>query len=218
MYVYVWQLAFSDNTVFFEHLPVLIHWICSSSSLYLLVFHHYVHHSISISPKHYLCIQVNSQSSAVTTLLWTFPVHILCMMCVGIEGIYISRWHIFNFTRNCQMDPQSIWKFPYILTETWCHQTFHFSQFWGKSRLMLTEFAFPGTSWVWAPHLGLSAIWVFLLWNAFLKISYVRASLVAQWLRIHLPMQGTRVEPWSGKIPHAAEQLSPCATTTEPAL
>ena len=23
--------------------------------------------------------------------------------------------------------------------------------------------------------------------------------------------------PWSGKIPHAAEQLSPCATTTEPA-
>ena len=25
-------------------------------------------------------------------------------------------------------------------------------------------------------------------------------------------------EPWSGKIPHAAEQLSPCATTTEPAF
>ena len=24
--------------------------------------------------------------------------------------------------------------------------------------------------------------------------------------------------PWSGKIPHAAEQLSPCATTTEPEL
>ena len=24
--------------------------------------------------------------------------------------------------------------------------------------------------------------------------------------------------PWSGKIPHAAEQLSLCATTTEPAL
>ena len=23
---------------------------------------------------------------------------------------------------------------------------------------------------------------------------------------------------WSGKIPHAAEQLSPCATTTEPVL
>ena len=42
-------------------------------------------------------------------------------------------------------------------------------------------------------------------------------SLVAQWLRIHLPMQGTQVEPWSRKIPHAAEQLSPRATTTEPA-
>ena len=39
----------------------------------------------------------------------------------------------------------------------------------------------------------------------------------AQWLRIRLPMQGTRFETWSGKIPHAAEQLSPWATTTEPA-
>ena len=43
------------------------------------------------------------------------------------------------------------------------------------------------------------------------------ASLVAQWLRICLPLQGTRFEPWSGKIPHAAEQLGPWATITEPA-
>ncbi|XP_067586824.1 protein lin-52 homolog isoform X2 [Pseudorca crassidens] len=40
-------------------------------------------------------------------------------------------------------------------------------------------------------------------------------SLVAQWLRIRLPMQGTRVR---ALVPHAAEQLNPCATTTEPAL
>ena len=26
------------------------------------------------------------------------------------------------------------------------------------------------------------------------------------------------IEPWSGKIPHAAEQLSLCATTNEPEL
>ena len=45
-----------------------------------------------------------------------------------------------------------------------------------------------------------------------------RASLVAQGLRIRLPMQGHGFNPWSGKIPHAAEQLSPCATTTESAL
>ena len=31
-------------------------------------------------------------------------------------------------------------------------------------------------------------------------------------------MQGHGFEPWSGKIPHAAEQLSLCATTTEPVL
>ena len=41
-------------------------------------------------------------------------------------------------------------------------------------------------------------------------------SLVAQWLRIRLPAQETRFDSWSGKIPHAAKQQSPCTTTTEP--
>ena len=45
-----------------------------------------------------------------------------------------------------------------------------------------------------------------------------RASLVAQWLRIRLSMQGTQVRALVRKIPRAVEQLSPCATTTEPAL
>ena len=40
---------------------------------------------------------------------------------------------------------------------------------------------------------------------------------MVQWLRIRLPMQGTRFDPWSEKIPHAMEQLSPRAATTEPA-
>ena len=30
--------------------------------------------------------------------------------------------------------------------------------------------------------------------------------------------RGHGFDPWSGKIPHAAEQLSLCATTTEPLL
>ena len=30
--------------------------------------------------------------------------------------------------------------------------------------------------------------------------------------------RGHGFKPWSGKVPHAMEQLSPCATTTEPAL
>ena len=34
-------------------------------------------------------------------------------------------------------------------------------------------------------------------------------SPVVQWLRIHRPRQGTQFDPWSGKIPHALEQLSP---------
>ena len=44
----------------------------------------------------------------------------------------------------------------------------------------------------------------------------LRTSLVAQWLRIRLSMQGTQVRSLiPEKIPHAAEQLSPRATTTE---
>ena len=31
-------------------------------------------------------------------------------------------------------------------------------------------------------------------------------------------MQETGFDPWYGRIPHAVEQLGPCATTTEPAL
>ena len=46
----------------------------------------------------------------------------------------------------------------------------------------------------------------------------IQASLVVQWLRIHLPMQGHGFEPWSGKIPHATEQLSLCTTITESVL
>ena len=34
--------------------------------------------------------------------------------------------------------------------------------------------------------------------------------------RCHAGLAG--FDPWSRKIPHAVEQLSPCATTTEPAL
>ena len=35
-------------------------------------------------------------------------------------------------------------------------------------------------------------------------------------VRICLPMQGHGFDPWSGKIPHAEEQLSPCTTAIEP--
>ena len=50
------------------------------------------------------------------------------------------------------------------------------------------------------------------------KNHMIGTSLVVQWLRICLPMQGHGLKPWSGKSPHAMEELSPCTTTTEPAL
>ena len=45
-----------------------------------------------------------------------------------------------------------------------------------------------------------------------------QTSLVVQWIRICLPMQGTWVRPWSEKIPHALELLSLCAATTGASL
>ena len=48
------------------------------------------------------------------------------------------------------------------------------------------------------------------------KIFSWQSSLVVQWLRICLPMQGREFDPWSGKIPHASGQLNLCAATTEP--
>ena len=40
--------------------------------------------------------------------------------------------------------------------------------------------------------------------------------MVVQWLKILLPMQGTQVQSLVWEDRHAAEQLSSCATTTEP--
>ena len=51
-----------------------------------------------------------------------------------------------------------------------------------------------------------------------LKSSQKGTSLVAQWLESICQCRGHGFDPWSGKIPHAAEQLSLCATTTEPVL
>ena len=46
------------------------------------------------------------------------------------------------------------------------------------------------------------------------KQEYLFRTSVVQWLRIHLPVQG-QFDPWSRKITHAAEQLSPQAAITE---
>ena len=43
-----------------------------------------------------------------------------------------------------------------------------------------------------------------------IKIIPPGTSLVVQWLRVHLPMQDTRVQCLVGKIPHIVGHLSPC--------
>ena len=42
-------------------------------------------------------------------------------------------------------------------------------------------------------------------------------SLVVQWLRIHLAIQGMQILSlgWETKIPYTEEQLSPCPTSRE---
>ena len=91
--------------------------------------------------------------------------------------------------------------------------------------------------WATADTLALWRVEVSMLWHhmcimgnpvlvkhsTWLKKKYfskgiTRASLVVQQLRILLPMQGHRFNPWSRKILHAMGQLSPCTTSTEPVL
>ena len=54
--------------------------------------------------------------------------------------------------------------------------------------------------------------------NTSSKKSSLGTSLVAQWLRIHLPMQRMQVQlpVWGTKILHAMEQLSPCLQLKKP--
>ena len=47
---------------------------------------------------------------------------------------------------------------------------------------------------------------------------YLGTSLVAQWLRILLPVQGTWVQPLVRKIPRAKKKLNPGGTTMEPTV
>ena len=46
----------------------------------------------------------------------------------------------------------------------------------------------------------------------------VKTSLVVHWLRICMLRQGTWVRSLARDSPRAVEQLSPCASTTEPVL
>ena len=46
----------------------------------------------------------------------------------------------------------------------------------------------------------------------------MKTFLVARWVRICLQCRRHGFDPWSGRIPHASEQPSPCATTAEPML
>ena len=56
------------------------------------------------------------------------------------------------------------------------------------------------------------------MWPRCLKIKGPGASLVVLWLRACLAMEGTRVQSLVGEDPTCHEELSPCATITEPVL
>ena len=71
---------------------------------------------------------------------------------------------------------------------------------------------FPGGMWM-RIHLKRETIKK----NIAIDIKYVLKKMNKTILcNIHLPMQGTWFNPWSGKIPHISEQLSLCDTAAEP--
>ena len=52
---------------------------------------------------------------------------------------------------------------------------------------------------------------IIMIVKGYIKINY-GAPLMAQWLWICLQRRGHQMNPWSGKIPHAAEHLGLCTT------
>ena len=69
--------------------------------------------------------------------------------------------------------------------------------------MLLLEFSLPSNSWIFCPVKN-APMWWLPWWRSGLEFA--------------CQCRGHRLESWSGKIPHAREQLSPCTTTTEPAL
>ena len=96
---------------------------------------------------------------------------------------------------------------PCISYKTLVHWSKLSSPKMGK-HIMLSHPETPPSSSVMASHPDESRNW----WT---KAHASRTSLVAQWIRIHLPVRETWVWPLARKIPHASEQLSPRATTAE---
>ena len=79
----------------------------------------------------------------------------------------------------------------------------------------------PSTDWMRPTHVRESNLLYSVCEFKYLshpKTPSHETSLVAQWLRIRLPMQGKQVRALVWEDPHAVEQLSPHTTTTEPAL
>ena len=56
------------------------------------------------------------------------------------------------------------------------------------------------------------------MFNDHKDIKYATLTNISMTLPIGAVAESPPANPWSGKIPHAAEQLSPCATTAEPVL
>ena len=78
-------------------------------------------------------------------------------------------------------------------------------------------FMFYKYFWIWSDHLNSKSL-------ESLNGSYCKSStqgfpggVVVKNLPANARKEH-RFEPWSGKIPHAVEELSPCTKTTEPAL
>ena len=118
----------------------------------------------------------------------------LLHLCTWIEKLdweAYSLWYWFNIS-----------KAPFVrLAEIWYVSNYYFS----------ISLEFKG---VWEIEHGRI---VFMdIFHLLSILPYPWTSPVVQQLRICLAIQGTWVQPWSGKIPHAAGQLSICTTTPEP--
>ena len=148
---------------------------------------------------------------------------------------FFQHKYFFGYPQTCNLLIPRVWIFNILIdTDKFLQKMFFSGLYPQPEPRKPVGLAFLSVSWVYVGRLAANVIlkWYsgctknpfpgILIWNMCSPLTLTRALMGLPWrLSGKEPTcqrRGHRCDLWSRKIPHAAEQLSPFATTTEPVL
>ena len=140
----------------------------------------------------------------------TFPMILYIIEQNTQELVNMGNFHLEMFAFMIIMITNTLQKSKILLS------TLLATQFAGK--IWLLHFVWEVSEWLSdSSRNPLIRKVYFCVWTIFIKKKKIpaRTSLVVQWLRIRLPMQGTRVRSLAQADSTCHKQLSPCTTTVK---